>query len=258
MGLMGCTACGGISYPPLHKWASWCEKYITKRLVKHRQFTDFWLVRPLQGLKKTSTNKMLTSREQKYWGSYLAKKWFHGNKKLSWLFTSYSWTTFTFLPILHDTQKKSFPTDWKIELLSNSESHKIGKDFLWNRLQKRAGSVACELETKTKLTFFFRTLVAHYNPKDFLVDKLNCFIDLHVFTERGIWKVDTSSLSEEASIYTNTMPSRIWRSWRLLCSSKHADIFPPLFYKKKCTHTPLNITPIRWKYTEYKFCRHSH
>ena len=128
--------------------------------------------------------------------------------------------------------KKSFPTDWKIELLSNSESHKIGKDFLWNRLQKRAGSVACELETKTKLTFFFRTLVAHYNPKDFLVDRLYCFIDLHVSTERGIWKVDTSSLSEEASIYSNTKLSRIWRLWLLLCSSKHADIFPPLFYKK--------------------------
>ena len=237
MGLMGCTACGGISYPPLHKWASWCEKYITKRLVKHRQFTDFWLVRPLQGLKKTSTNKMLTSREQKYWGSYLAKKGFHGNKKLSWLFTSYSWTTFTFLPILHDTQKNRFRLIGRSSYYQILRVTKLAKTFCGTDYKKeQVGSVAWELETKTKLTFFFRTLIAHYNPKDFLVDRpvLSIYMFLKEVFEKSI---QVRYLRKHR--FTQTQSQVEFDVYDFcICSSNHVDIFPPLIYKK-CTHTPL-------------------
>ena len=112
---------------------------------------------------------------------------------------------------------------------------KLAKFFCGTDYKKeQVGSVAWELETKTKLTFFFRTLIAHYNPKDFLVDRpvLSIYMFLKEVFEKSI---QVRYLRKHR--FTQTQSHVKFDVYDFcICSSNHVDIFPPLIYKKMHTH----------------------
>ena len=89
MGLMGCTACGGISYPPCTNGLHDVKNTLENAWLNTDNSQTFGLYVHYRGLKRhpqikcsLQGNKNIEVPPRK------VKKLFHGNKKLSRLFTS--------------------------------------------------------------------------------------------------------------------------------------------------------------------------
>ena len=120
MGLMGCTACGGISYPPCTNGLHDVKNTLENAWLNTDNSQTFGLYVHYRGLKRHPQIKC-SLQGNKNIEVLLVKKWFHGNKKLSQAFYVLLYDYFHFFANFTWYTKKSFPTDWKIELLSNSE-----------------------------------------------------------------------------------------------------------------------------------------
>ena len=120
MGLMGCTACGGISYPPCTNGLHDVKNTLENAWLNTDNSQTFGLYVHYRGLKRHPQIKCSLQGNKNIEGTPRKKVISRLQEIISTFYILFS-DYFHFFANLTWYTKKSFPTDWKIELQSNSE-----------------------------------------------------------------------------------------------------------------------------------------